>query len=415
LLPLTSLIPYRLTLNHLVAPVQRNDFEETVKLLQKSVEDLQVSNQNLERRLNMALSSATSTTTLGNKILLRLETGCSTKSFEKYLISENEVRVQSLWESWKNKKVKIPTEFELARKVVKQNKELDQYQPIATALFEHLAPPTLKIWSNKGIRNESKRPDLVVTGAREGSLCAERSIIQSELKLDFQKHKLHLYGQLQDYVVAMLKSQPERTVGFGVALDLHTIQILRWDYSTNPETVEATDEEPLLPKADDRMSPVPTSGFSLLARLLHTDSLKLGFKQPFAAPTITIESIDCNVIERWTGGHSEVYSVEWNGERIVVKIGKESYDLEARNIETLKGCPAVPEIVANYTKMLLLKPSGTPLSTVLDPVQNLRVPTASLYLLGAVLVRRLGEIHRKGLLHLDFRPRNLILRTVQGI
>jgi len=127
------------------------------------------------------------------------------------------------------------------------------------------------------------------------------------------------------------------------------------------------------------------------------------------------------VKERWDGGHSEVFSIQLAGELVAVKQTTkdrmEQLRNECQNIRNLNSCQHVPQVVAFHESnkpQLVIKPAGTPISEILEPNRKHKVPLARLYLLGAVLVRILQQIHTRKLLHLDLRPRNLILRDTSG-
>eukprot|EP01097_Dermamoeba_algensis_P002111 TRINITY_DN183_c0_g1_i3.p1 TRINITY_DN183_c0_g1~~TRINITY_DN183_c0_g1_i3.p1 ORF type:complete len:268 (+),score=43.69 TRINITY_DN183_c0_g1_i3:1257-2060(+) len=82
------------------------------------------------------------------------------------------------------------------------------------------------------------------------------------------------------------------------------------------------------------------------------------------------------------------------------------------NLKKLQSLAFVPKLLKPSANLLFLQPVGIPLPAALDPASNNNITAAKLHLLGAALVLKLEEVHKQGLLHLDLRPRNLILRAL---
>jgi len=394
--------------------------EARLDALQEAIKEVQARSRKeskevrlLKRELAATKGTSPTTTMLGHEVIELMET----IKLDELFVSNETNAVTTLWSKWMvEKSADLPQIGE---------SELKKFQPIlndlATMLVENTA---YKVFSNKAMGKGDFRPDIAITSILEDHLHFRFLTSCFELKSTIEDATLRIQalGQCRRYLSKAALHQPKRDLFIGAITDLRTIRFLGMKrVEDEPEfKYYFTPPEALLPERKDDYNPHhPTPGFAALVRLFRTTREGLGFHDPLLRESVMFQQQNIQLGNRMgAGGTSTVYKAFWNGQEVAIKIAnskKVFVDMknEAKVLRAFEEVPGekVPHMLGfdSATGVIIMKPVGRTLNRYAEEQYEEDSLRADYFSIAKYLVFNLEEIHKKGYLHLDIRPSNIVL------
>ena len=253
-----------------------------------------------------------------------------------------------------------------------------------------------RFFNNKYITTENVkyRPDASFTVKEDLHLswfnlvfCAE---LQKTLEADSEYNEA--LSQAFTYCGRAAKHQLSRKIFFGIMTSLRHIQIFKqtFDFTEDhKEKIELSHIESLLENGGE-----PTEGFKNLCKLLYCSPEHLGFR-PSVPQAVTIKD-EVIEIQRCIGrsGNTRVYSVFYDDEPAVVKIGSNQIEVEAEILTKMAavGLP-VPNLVWASHDTLVTRPVGIPLCNCEEFTSNGFICCETAFKYVTKIIQQLQMIH----------------------
>lgn len=372
----------------------------------KEIAALRIENEALKLHSAWAEASSSSLLQIGEKMMNDV-IGADRVNTNTTLLGlpiPDQAVVKLLWTTFQNMNVELPETTD---------SEVHKFQPILEKLWKHCAPADLQVQGNKSAIDDNYWPDITVLPAYEARAEFRTLVTGCEGKRDLGAPDLRkeAFGQLSTYVARTRLRQPQRRPFIFFAIcDLRHIAIVKCNLEVVPLTATRTDFLPLL--AEHHL-PTPPEGFTALVRLLHAGMANLGYSDS-GLPSYTIKDQNIALTERIAkGGHSYVYTAQYQGHKVAVKISIKSdvtFDAEQNVLSKLgrHNVPMIPRPIlfdeADPTKLVM---SYCGVDRLADVATNETKTIVDWLQIGVKLTRVMEKVHVLGIVHRDIRPENI--------